>query len=111
MTSWISLHSLHQEIVFVRGQLHVSGKHRFHLIWEVRETSNTPPISGSPDNDGVTDVFGLQFMAAAPGLMQCWYLMMFCPAKADASAVQPCWKRLAMLNVNLIIHPVALIAK
>lgn len=59
--------------MLVRGQLHISGKHRFHLIWEPREASDTPPTYGSPAIDGPADerLFGLEFMAAAPRLMPC----------------------------------------
>lgn len=59
--------------MLVRGQLHISGKHRFHLIWEPREAGVTPPTSGSPATDGAADehLFGPEFMAVAPRLMPC----------------------------------------
>lgn len=59
--------------MLVRGQLHISGKQWFHLIWEQREAGDTPPTSGSLATDGVADerLFGPEFMATAPRLMPC----------------------------------------
>lgn len=102
VTLWIPLLSLSHEIVLVRGQLDVSEKHRFHLIWETRETHDTLSASSSPSTDSTADerVFGLEFMAADPRLMPCWYLMMCCRTKANTRIGQPCCKLLVFAKCH-----------
>lgn len=107
MTSWISLHILSQEIVLVRGQLHISRKHQLHLIWELREACDTPPTSCSIATDVAADecLFVPEFMAATPRLMPCGDLMICCcEICCQTKAVKPYRNLLAMLNVILIMH-------